>query len=94
MTVQSLSFLLTEGRLDLAPDFQRGFVWKTPKQSRLIATALCNRLMPGVVLDEEKKGQFNVVDGVQRISTMLAFYLAGKEPEMYVPVKSLVRPES
>lgn len=36
MTVQSLSFLLTEGRLDLAPDFQRGFVWKTPKQSRLV----------------------------------------------------------
>ena len=36
-TIFVLADYLTTGRLNLTPDFQRGFVWKKPRQSRLVS---------------------------------------------------------
>ena len=69
--------------LDLSPKYQRGYVWKPDRASRLVVTALCNRIIPGVVLHEVSKGSYEVVDGKQRLTTLLGFYLAGEDPEQY-----------
>jgi hypothetical protein len=72
-----------KGTLNLAPNYQRGYVWKAERASRLVVTALCNRLIPGIVLHEKYKGKFEVVDGKQRLTTLLSFFLAGQNPELY-----------
>lgn len=70
-------------RLDLSPKYQRGYVWKEDRASRLIVTALCNRIVPGIVLHEVQKGTYEVVDGKQRLTTLLSFYLAGEDPKLF-----------
>lgn len=67
--------MLEKGRLHLFPDYQRSYVWKPEKASRLLVTVLCSRFMPPIVLHEKRKGQFDVVDGKQRLTTLLGFLL-------------------
>jgi len=71
--VSQLKTWSIEGRLNLFPEYQRDFVWKTNCASRLIVTVLCNRLIPAVVLHEKRKGCYDVVDGKQRLNTILSF---------------------
>ena len=70
---------LEKGKLNLFPEYQREYVWKPDKASRLIATALCNRYVPPVVLHEREKGCYDVVDGKQRLTSLLGFYLNGQD---------------
>ena len=72
---------LERGALNLFPDYQRSFVWKPAKASRLIATVLCNRFIPPLVLHEKKKGCFDVVDGKQRLTSLLGFYMNRKQAQ-------------
>jgi 5-methylcytosine-specific restriction endonuclease McrA len=72
---------LQDGRLNLFPEYQRDFVWKAEKSSRLIVTVLCNRLVPPIVIHERNEGEFDVVDGKQRLTTLLGFYLNGKDTD-------------
>lgn len=67
-SIRELAALYKDGVLDLNPKYQRSFVWKVTKASRLIVTALCNRFVPGVVLHEVKHGKFEVLDGKQRLN--------------------------
>lgn len=63
--------------LVIDPDFQRGNVW-SPKQKReLVESILMGIPLPMIYLFESKDGKRQVVDGRQRISTMLEF-LNGK----------------
>mmetsp|Transcript_146488 Transcript_146488/g.255495 ORF Transcript_146488/g.255495 Transcript_146488/m.255495 type:complete len:519 (+) Transcript_146488:71-1627(+) len=78
---------LQKGKLNLFPEYQREYVWKPAKASRLIATVLCNRFIPPVVLHERKKGIYDVVDGKQRLTTILGFYLNGlRDMETLAPI--------
>lgn len=69
---------LVEGKLNLFPPYQRGYVWKPEKASRLVVTMLLNRLVPPIVV-HQKKGWKDVVDGKQRLTSMLGFLLSGEE---------------
>lgn len=66
---------LDQGRLNLFPEYQRDYVWKSGTASRLIATVLCNRYIPPIVLHEKEKGKYDVIDGKERLTTILAWYL-------------------
>jgi hypothetical protein len=70
--------LVNEGRFTLFPDYQRAYVWEPKKASRLIATVLCNRFVPPLVLHETAKGRFDIVDGKQRLTSLLLFYMNRK----------------
>lgn len=59
--LETLSNWLRKGSLNIAPKYQRGYVWKQDRASRLIITVLCNRIVPAVVLHERSKGIFDVV---------------------------------
>lgn len=43
---------VADGELDLQPSYQRGLVWDKKMASRLVVTALEQRLLPAVFLEE------------------------------------------
>lgn len=66
--------------LDLSPKFQRRGVWTRAAKSFLIDTILRGKPMPKVLLTQDLVGKKNVrtvVDGQQRIRTILEFVAGG-----------------
>lgn len=66
--------------LDLSPKFQRRGVWTRAAKSFLIDTVIRGKPMPKVLLTQNLVGQRNVrtvVDGQQRIRTILEFVQGG-----------------
>jgi hypothetical protein len=57
----------------LDPDFQRNLVWKQEQKSRFIESILLNFPIPPVYLNENIEGKYIVIDGRQRISTLIEF---------------------
>jgi len=65
------------GLLELSPDFQRRSVWTANAKSYLIDTILRGKPIPKLLLSQKLQGSRNlriVVDGQQRLRTMLEFY--------------------
>lgn len=62
-----------EGEIDINPDFQRKFRWTQSQRSRLIESILIGVPLPSIFVYQNEKGIWEVVDGVQRISTILEF---------------------
>lgn len=58
----------------LTPDYQRNQVWDDTKKSRLIESFIMNVPIPPVFLYESEYAKYEVMDGLQRISTILSFY--------------------
>ena len=80
---QDLSWFVdmqAQGRLELSPEYQRMSVWTYKDKQFFLDTVFNNYPCPAVYLQKENtpKGPiYNVVDGKQRLSTVLDFY-AGK----------------
>ena len=55
------------------PEFQRDFVWKVDKQSKLIESVLMRIPLPVFYVAERIDGKVVVVDGLQRLNTFLSF---------------------
>jgi len=65
--------------VDLTPDFQRNFVWDKKRQSQLIESLMLRIPVPAFYLAESDSGIYQVVDGVQRLTTIRDF-LSNKFP--------------
>lgn len=59
--------------LNLAPDFQRGLVWKPKQKSELIESILMGIPLPLIYVKEDERGVYIIVDGKQRLSTLFSF---------------------
>lgn len=59
------------------PDYQREFVWKKHQQARFIESILLNLPIPYIFVadvgDGDKEGRLEIVDGSQRVRTIVAF---------------------
>jgi Protein of unknown function DUF262 len=64
---------IAEKDIDLAPDYQRDFVWKDKQRTRLIESILLGIPLPAFYFNQDSKGTYQVVDGVQRLSTISSF---------------------
>lgn len=60
--------------LDLAPAFQRDYVWDNVRKSRLIESILLNIPLPMFYFSRDKNGKLQVVDGLQRLTTIYKFF--------------------
>lgn len=60
--------------LDLAPAFQRDYVWDHVRKSRLIESILLNIPLPMFYFSRDKNGKLQVVDGLQRLTTIYKFF--------------------
>ena len=65
--------MIAEGGLDLAPDFQRLQVWGRVQKVQLIESVLLQIPLPAFYFAEDVTGVMQVVDGVQRLSTINDF---------------------
>ena len=65
--------MIGEGDIDLAPDFQRQYVWKARQRSGLIESLLLGIPLPSFYFNEDDTGRLQVVDGVQRLTTIYRY---------------------
>ena len=72
-SLRNMIDLIAEGGLDLAPDFQRLHVWRQVQRVRLIESVLLQIPLPAFYFAEDANGVMQVVDGVQRLSTINDF---------------------
>jgi hypothetical protein len=73
VTVRELVRMAAEGELDRAPAYQRKFRWTETDESKLIESLLLGLPVPSVFVATNPNGTWEVVDGVQRISTLIHF---------------------
>jgi hypothetical protein len=64
---------IEDHEIDLAPEFQRDYVWKQRQKTRLIESILLGIPLPAFYFNQTQLGTYQVVDGVQRLSTISAF---------------------
>ncbi|WP_405767370.1 DUF262 domain-containing protein [Streptomyces sp. NBC_01538] len=73
-TVDLMLQRLKRGLIDLQPDFQRrSGIWNETAQSRLIESLLLRIALPTIYVAEEADDSWTVVDGVQRLTTIVRF---------------------
>lgn len=60
--------------LVVAPDYQRLFRWTPTQKSRFIESILLGIPTPAIFVAETEKGIWELVDGLQRLSTVLEFF--------------------
>jgi len=72
-TVHDVVRRIGKGFYVMDPDFQRDFIWKADKQSKLIESVILRIPLPVLYLAEDANGHMIVVDGLQRLSTFDAF---------------------
>lgn len=61
--------------IKLAPDFQREYVWDIKRKSQLIESMMLKIPLPMFYVSEDKNGIWEVVDGLQRLSTIKNYIL-------------------
>ncbi|MEU2620839.1 DUF262 domain-containing protein [Streptomyces sp. NPDC007157] len=73
-TIDLMLQRLKRGLIDLQPDFQRrSGIWNETAQSRLIESLLLRIALPTIYVAEEADDTWTVVDGVQRLTTIVRF---------------------
>ena len=65
--------MIADKDIDLAPDFQRQYVWKERQRSGLIESLLLGIPLPSFYFNEDDTGRLQVVDGVQRLTTIFHY---------------------
>lgn len=71
---QILDFVHQKRWMNLRPEYQRRQVWDRKKQSQFIESLLMNLPIPPVFLFESEYSRYEVMDGQQRLSAIMAFY--------------------
>lgn len=73
ITVRQLIDMVANDELEIAPEYQRHFVWEEDRESELIESIFLGIPVPSLFMATNKDGTWEVVDGVQRLSTLLHF---------------------
>lgn len=74
-TTETIIRLFDRGTIELDPAFQRRDAWTPARKSRFIESLMMGLPIPQIVLAErkDKRGQFIVLDGKQRLLTLQQF---------------------
>lgn len=73
MSIGELTSMYKEGELDLNPDFQRFFRWNIHQKSKFIESILLGIPIPSIFVSQDSEGRWDVIDGLQRLSTIFEF---------------------
>lgn len=73
MSIGELINLYDDGEIIIAPEFQRLFRWEIGQKSKLIESLLLGIPIPSIFVYELENGKWELVDGLQRLSSILEF---------------------
>ncbi|PSU58635.1 hypothetical protein CTM75_16610 [Photobacterium phosphoreum] len=74
MSFGELMNMFEDGELFITPEYQRVFRWSLFQQTRFIESVLLGIPIPPIFVAEDDEGKWEVVDGLQRISTIFSFF--------------------
>ncbi len=91
MSIGELASIYKDGELDIHPDFQRIFRWNDVQKSKLIESILLGIPIPSIFVSQREDGVWDVVDGLQRLSTIFEFMgILQDENGQVLPCSTLV----
>ena len=73
LSIGEIINLYKDSDLNLNPDFQRFFRWNNEQKSRLIESIFLGLPIPSFFVYEDKNSIWEVLDGLQRISSLLQY---------------------
>jgi hypothetical protein len=73
MSVGEVLSLYRDGELVISPEFQRLFRWDESQKTRFIESLLLGIPIPPIFVFQQESGVWELVDGLQRVSTLLQF---------------------
>lgn len=73
MSLGEIVSMYDSKELVIDPEFQRLFRWDAGQKSRLIESLLLGIPLPPIFVFEKEDGKWELIDGLQRISTVLEF---------------------
>lgn len=73
MSIGEIVNMYDEGDIIIAPEFQRLFRWEIGQKSKLIESLLLGIPLPPIFVYELESGKWELIDGLQRLSTILEF---------------------
>ncbi len=62
-----------EGEFEISPEYQRLFRWSIEKESQFIESLILEMPIPPIYVIEKEESVYELIDGLQRISTYLHF---------------------
>lgn len=71
MSIGELKNLYEDNELTINPEYQRLFRWSEGQKVRLVESVLMGIPIPTIFVYQDSDGKWEVVDGLQRISTLL-----------------------
>jgi len=74
MSFGELMNIYNDDELFITPEYQRVFRWSNFQQTRFIESILVGVPIPPIFVAENNEGKWELVDGLQRISTIFAFF--------------------
>ena len=90
MSVGELISLYTDEEINLEPAFQRVFRWSEQQEKNFIESILLGYPIPSIFVLQREDGIWDVIDGVQRLSTIYHFMGILKNSEngnLYPPLQ-------
>ena len=73
LSVKELLSMVNDGLINIAPEYQRQFRWDEERQSSLVESLFLGIPVPSLFMATNVDGTWEVIDGVQRLSTMICF---------------------
>lgn len=81
MSIGEIVNMYENREIVIDPEFQRLFRWSISQKSKLIESILLGIPLPPIFVFESDNGKWELVDGLQRVSTILEFMGRLKSPE-------------
>ena len=73
MSIGEVLSLYRDNEIDIHPEFQRFFRWSDLQKTKLIESILLGIPIPPIYVSQREDGVWDVIDGLQRLSTILEF---------------------
>lgn len=91
MSIGEIVTMYEKDELVINPSFQRLFRWEDHQKSKFIESILLGIPIPPIFVFETDKGQWELIDGLQRLSTILEFMglLIDPKTKRRLPLSSL-----
>jgi hypothetical protein len=73
LSFNEIASMYEDGEININPEYQRVFRWTEGARSRFIETLLLELPVPPIYVVEDSDGKYQLIDGLQRISSYLHF---------------------